>query len=403
MTHPRFPTRILASTRSSAPFLVALVLVGGCGTTAVQPDGGAATDAGVDASQPLDGGSDGGAPSEPRLIALDRDGRLASIDVAAPWTVRGSIELGAGVASARCHGRRCIVAHPTPFDALSVVDAIDLTVMRIPLERGADPRDVTFMDEHTVLVSQHGRAALLELDLVAHHATPIDLSPLADPDGLPEAGRIAHCGRRAFVQLLRVEHDTGAPSAMDAVLAVIDLDRPERLVDVDAEVPGVQGIALSRRPAFDMPVDCGARRAYVVEPAPLMEGGGRYELVDLETLEASDLGLDVGAQLGGLEVVEPGLYWLITHTEFGPGASSHLTLEGGTVPDTHNTFATDHVDDLALDRATNRLFFPDPCTPTPSHTTCDPGVHVFDARTGARVSTQAIDVGFGPFELALAR
>jgi hypothetical protein len=107
--------------------------------------------------------------------------------------------------------------------------------------------------------------------------------------------------------------------------------------------------------------------------------------------------------VGGFEVVEPGLYWLITHTEFGPGPSSHLNLFGGSMPGTYNTFALEHVDDLALDRNGNQLFFPDPCFVAPSNPSCDRGLVVFHARIGTRTSAQAIDVGFAPIEVAVSR
>jgi hypothetical protein len=234
---------------------------------------------------------------------------------------------------------------------------------------------------------------------------PIDLSPLADADGLPEALKLASCGRRVFAQLRRVDHASGAPAPIGAALAVIDLERAgsDRVVDVDPNAAGVQGIALAGRPDFDMPADCAAGILYVAEPEPLMQGGGGYEQVDLGTLTARDLPIDTGAQVGGFEIVGPDQYWLITHTDFGPGASSHLTFFGATSPDTHNTFASEHVDDLALDRDEDLLFFPDPCAPAPSNPSCDAGVHIFHAHTGARASAKAIDPGFAPIEVVVSR
>ena len=46
-------------------------------------------------------------------------------------------------------------------------------------------------------------------------------------------------------------------------------------------------VALARRPAFDMPVDCAAGTLHVAEPMPLMRGGGGYEVVNLATLSAT--------------------------------------------------------------------------------------------------------------------
>lgn len=347
---------------------------------------------------------DGCPPAEPRLIALSREGRIAALEITAPWTVLESADLGAVISSARCRAGRCLVVHPAPVDSISVVDAADLSFTTIALERGSDPRHAAFVDDDTAVVSQYGRAELLEIDLGTQATTPIDLSALADDDGLPEALRLASCGRRVFAQLLRIDHETQAPAPIGAALAVIDFDRegPDRVVDVDPITEGVQGIALADRPNFDMPVDCDAGVLYVAEPRPLMQGGGGYEQVDLNTLTASDLPIDTGAQVGGFEVVEPGLYWLITHTEFGPGPSSHLNQVGGPTPDTYNTFANEHVDDLALDRDEGLLFFPDPCMRTPANQACVTGVHVFDARAGTLLM-EGVDVGFPPIELVVSR
>lgn len=347
---------------------------------------------------------DGCPPVEPRLIVLSRRGQIASLDVAAPWTPRASSDLGTPIASARCRDGRCLVVHPST-DSISVVDASDLsTGDPITLEKGSDPRDVAIVDDHTAVVSQYGSAALLEIDLTTRATKAIDLSALADEDGLPEALRMATCGRRVFVQLRRVDR-SGAPASIPATLAVIDLDRDERdrVVDVDPETPGVQGIDLINRPNFDMPVDCDAGILYVAEPKPLLQGGGRYEQIDLDSLTASEFPIDIGPEVGGFEIIEPDKYWLITHTEVGPGPSSHLNLFGGEPMGTHNTFAEEHVNDLALDRQEDLLFYPDPCATIPTNPNCDGGVVIFHAHTGATASAEPIDVGFPPIEVVVSR
>lgn len=344
-------------------------------------------------------------PPVPRLVVLSREGAVASLDIAAPWTVRASADLRATVGSARCRNGRCLVVHPAA-DLISIIDAEDLSLRgSIVLEHGADPRDIALVDGNAAVVSQYGRAELLEIDLRTHARTPIDLSALADSDGLPEALRLASCGRRVFVQLRRVDHDSGAPAAIGAALAVIDLDRPagERVLDADPNAPGLQGIALEGRPNFDMPVDCAGGTLYAAEPAPLMQGGGGYEQVDLTTLTARDFPIDTGAEVGGFEVLRPDLYWLITHTEFGPGPSSHLNLVGGVFPETYNTFANEHVNDLALDFDEDLLFFPDPCVPKPVNPSCDTGVHVFRAHSGERAAEEGVKVGFEPIEVVVSR
>jgi hypothetical protein len=342
-----------------------------------------------------------GGCAQPRLIALSREGRIASLDLSAPWTLRAAADLGTEIASARCQAGRCLIAHPST-DSVSVVDALTLArAAPIQLPRDADPRDVALVGDRTAVIGQYGRAELLEIDLATRAVTPIDLSPLADEDGVPEVLRLASCGRRVFAQLRRVDHETDVKSPLGAVLAVVDLDRPagERLVDVDPNMPGIQGIALAERPAFDMPVDCAAATLYVAEPRPLMQGGGGYEAVDLSALVARELPIATGAEVGGFASVNADAFWLITHTEFGPGPSSHLTLTSHPQFETHNTFAMEHVNDLAIDLDGGQLFYPDPCF-APS---CGPGIYVYAADDGALLSPTPIDPGFLPIELTLSR
>jgi hypothetical protein len=166
----------------------------------------------------------------------------------------------------------------------------------------------------------------------------------------------------------------------------------------------VQAIALAGPPNFDMTVDCAARTLWIAEPEPLMSGGGGYEVVDLDALRAADFPIDTGAEVGGFAIVDDDTYWLITHTEFGPGPSSHLTFFDGTSQgETHNTFADEHVNDLALDAAENLLFYPDPCRLTPSNGGCEPGLHVFAADSGAPLTEGGIDIGLPPIEVVVAR
>lgn len=341
----------------------------------------------------------------PRLIAVARDGHIASLDLDAPWIVRATAALGLPTGSTRCRAGRCLVVHPAE-DAISIVAAEDLARGEpIVLEHGAEPRDVALVDDDTAIVSLQGRAELLRIDLRRRTSRAIDLGPLADPDGNPETLRLAHCGHLVLAQLLRIDRDSGLPTAEGPGLAAIDLDRPpgDEILDADPVTPGPQAIALAGSPNFDMPVDCASRRLWVAEPAPLMQGGGGYEVVDLETLRAAELPIATGAEVGGFEIVGPSAYWLITHTEFGPGPSSHLNFFGDTMPPTYNTFAEEHVNDLAVDRQANLLFFPDPCRPGPVNTGCDPGIHVFEADSGAPLGAHAVAVGFPPIEVALSR
>ncbi|MCO4762435.1 MAG: hypothetical protein KC502_13070 [Myxococcales bacterium] len=343
----------------------------------------------------------------PRLLAVSKNGELASLQLSAPWKVVATAALKAKSVSARCRAGRCLVVHPAPVHAISVVDAETLNVIQtVSLPKGSDPRDVALVGDDTAVASLWGKSTLLLIDLVKGTQDSIDLAGLADGDGLPEANRLAFCGQRVFVQLQRVNHQTGAASKMGSGLALVDLSKKgaDRVIDADPGAAGKQAISLSGLPLWDMPVDCVGQTLYIAEPKLLMKGGGWIEQVDLKTYVVSKFPIDNGAKVGAFEVVAKGLYWFITHTATGPaGSSSHLNLYGGKVKDTYNTFADDEVDELALDLQSKQLFFPDNCVKKANYPQCQRGVHVFDAITGAAMPKGVVDPGFSPMELAISR
>lgn len=371
----------------------------------VDAGGDAANDASsTDAGGTADAGSDAGVVLPARVLAFATDGRASSFESIAPFTVRASATLDGDVTSAQCRGTRCLVVHADPTNTVDLIDGETLAVLHtFALAAGSDPRDAAFVDDDTAVVSRWSLATVLELNLTTYATTPIDLAALADVDGLPEAGMISVCGTRAYVQLARIDHDTTAPSALGGALAVLDFSVPGRVIDVDTNAAGTQGVLLANRAAFDMPVDCAAELLYVAEPKPLFQGGGGYEVVNLATLVPSVYDIASSAEVGGFEVVSSTLAWRITHTDFGPGASSHLELVGAGPYDTYNTFSGQHVNDLALDREDDLLFFPDPCIVTPSNQACAPGVHPFRAHTGEPVTAKPIALGFEPIEIVMAR
>ncbi|MBK6581123.1 MAG: hypothetical protein IPG17_34205 [Sandaracinaceae bacterium] len=376
-------------------FVFSLCLLPGCGSGAA---------AGLDAA--VDGHVDDAGVESGRLVVVGPDGEIASLDLAAPFTVRASDDLDAVTSSVKCAGARCVVVHPAPSNTVDLVDARTLSVTRtFTLARGADPRDAAWVGDDIVVVSQYESAEVVVIDATALTVSSIDLAALADADGLPEPAHVASCGQRAFVQLARIDHESGAVSDLGPALAVLDFSSPAggRVVDVDPDAVGVQGVALNSQAEFDMPVDCARSRLFVAEPRPLFSGGGGYEVVNLSTLVVSVFDFANGAQVGGFEVVDDVLGWRITHTDFGPGASSHLELVGAGAFPTYNSFSSYYVDQLALDTVEDLLFFPDPCTITPSNQACERGVHVFHARSGEVASGTPVDVGFDAIDLAVAR
>lgn len=352
---------------------------------------GPGSDAGTDLlAQPPD---DPVTPArQARVLALGRAGEMASLDIAAPWAVRARGELGRTIGSARCRAGVCAVTHPAPASALSLVDAATLRLVhRIELPADSDPRDVVFTGDTTVVVSLAQRDHLLEIDTGTLAQRRIALAALADADGLPESGMLAACGRQVYVQLQRLDRQTGLPGTLPPAIAVVDTWDGDRL--------GV--IALALPPALDLQVDCSARTLLVAEPQPVIQGLGRVEQVNLRDGSVHNVLKAEEFANGGMLRLRDDLYWLNQHTDFGPGPSSHLSLVGGRMEAVYNVFAREPVDNLAYDAATGLLFYPNPCASLGEP--CDGGVHVFDALSGDSAAARSIDPGFAPVEVVVSR
>lgn len=147
---------------------------------------------------------------------------------------------------------RAYVLQRYMFDALDVRDADDLTLLgQLGLTAdstpSANPHALAFAGDRAY-VTLFAAPELQVLDLAdpaaARVAGRIDLCPLADADGNPEASLLVRCGDTLFVSVQRLDRAHGfAPTGEHDHLAAIDR-ATGRLHDLDADTPGVQPFPL---------------------------------------------------------------------------------------------------------------------------------------------------------------
>lgn len=322
-------------------------------------------------------------------------GQTAALALEEPWSTSAELEPIGGEAIVRHFaGLHYVVNHD--LDSVQVIDPrMFATRVEIDTGAGSRPQDVLVVRPDRAYISRHERTHLLRVDpRTGLGSDAVDLSVLADADGLPEMSMMARHGRHLFVQLQRIDGETGLPVA-PSLLAVVDL-ATETLVDVDPLLPGVQGIELvGLVPSFKMQVERATRRLYVSTPNGLLTGDGGIEEIDLVTLRSRGFvtsEAQLGGDLTGFVLVSPDLGYVLTHTDLL--LSSHLTafsrLDGSHQGEKFVTFT--QVDNLAFDRSTGQLFFPD-----------SDGVRVFDAASGVQLTGEPIDVGSRPTDMVVAR
>lgn len=147
---------------------------------------------------------------------------------------------------------RLALLHRYGFDALDLLKQDNFHLLAqvglgLPDVVSSNPHAVVFTDDHAY-VTLFGAPAVAIIDITdpaaPTRAGTIDLSPLADPDGNPEANLAIRCGDTLFITVQRLDATMlFAPTGPHDHLAPIDLPS-RRLHDLDPDLPGVQPLPL---------------------------------------------------------------------------------------------------------------------------------------------------------------
>jgi hypothetical protein len=117
------------------------------------------------------------------------------------------------------------------------------TIGQYSVGNGSNPHDMRLVSADKAYVSRYEWKTLLVVNPYSGAVLDsIDLSPVADADGIPEMDRMAVVGDRLFVTLNSINHTTWEPEGPGKV-AVIDV-AADTLIDADPGTPGVQAIEL---------------------------------------------------------------------------------------------------------------------------------------------------------------
>ena len=326
-------------------------------------------------------------------------GQSASVSIDAPWPAALDVEPVGPTATVRhFFGRHYVVNRDAA--TVQVIDPATFATLRsFSVGAATSPRDIVVVDARTAYVSRYESCRLFRVDpTTGIGAESVDLCPLADADGLPEMSMMALDGRRLLVQLQRFDRKTFTP-VPPSYLAVVDVDT-EKLVDVDADVPDVQGITLAgTNPSYKMHVEREARRLYVCTPGVWLDGAGGIEAVDLDALRSLGFVTSeqqvTGADISRFVMVSVERGYVIVHTDLF--LSSHLTgfsrRDGSSLGEF--LFASGLTEGLDHDPLSGQVFMSVPETVS--------GVAVVDGATGSVLTPAPIPVGLAPADLVVAR
>ncbi len=280
-------------------------------------------------------------------------------------------------------------------DNIRVIDPQDgfATTLQFSVGMGSNPQDICFVDEHRAFVTRHLSAELWEVDpATGEHTDSIDLSPLADSDGIPEMHSMAIHGERLYVTLQRL--DAAWLPVPPSYLAVIDL-ATNALVDMDPEMPGMQGIPLTGTNPRCLITREPLTGCFLIGTAGadgVLDGGlERFDPRTEESLGFVVTEAALGGDLNAWGSADGITGYAIAMTPFPDSFTSLLAFDFasgailGTLSDPQ-TYAHTHI---FVDAPRQQVFVTD-------RTYENPGIRVFDAQTFAPVIPQPLGTGLYP-------
>lgn len=282
-------------------------------------------------------------------------------------------------------------------------DSAFSTIGQYSVGNGSNPHDIRLADGTKAYVSRFEWKTLL----ICHPYTGdslgvIDLSPVADADGIPEMDRMEIVDKRLFVTLNSINHTTWQPDGPGKV-AVIDVEA-DTLVDCNPDSAGVQPIVLSlENPYTELRYDPCSKDLYVGCLGRWGVEDGGIEIIDPETccsegvlLTESQLGGDVSDVVlapggGGYAVVLEAVAW--------PDNFARLVKfdgDSGAVTDTLYEQTSGMGSSLAGIELNSQM----------EVYLCDrdlsnPGIRIYDTATDAEVDFR--EVGLPPFDIAFTQ
>jgi len=345
-------------------------------------------------------------PPRPKLAVASNvtagDGVLQLFQAYRPWNpLKETVAVGGETLMRR--GRGCLLLVSRTAGTLSVVDTNPWKLRRtFDLGPGSEPVDVVPVDETRVLISRAGATHLLLLNLrTGGSREVVDLSDLADADGVPDLGTMARFGGRLFIQLRRIDQESGNPTT--PCLAVVDL-RTGALVDADPSTPGTQGIKLKgTAPRFKMQIFPNLGLLYVSSTGGFFDAGG-LEVVNLRTLRSLGLVVredsgNVGADLGAFKMITPRRGYLTYSTDLLLSSHLHevrLVNDGFELGPQLHVSLDYFVPEIAYERGKDLIYVPD-------GTFGQMGVNVFRGEDGTRLTESPLPTDGMPTDLILFR
>ncbi|MFQ5510981.1 MAG: T9SS type A sorting domain-containing protein [Candidatus Krumholzibacteriia bacterium] len=272
------------------------------------------------------------------------------------------------------------------------------TVRQISVGNGSDPHDVWVVGPNKAYVPRYNETGLWIVDpSTGAHTGTIDMSGLADADGIPEMDQLARVGDRVFVTIQRLDRNAFFTPVGTSFVAVIDATA-DTLVDVDGSAPGAQSILLSGTDPFSsIQLDPYTGRLYVSSVGFFGVQDFGAEWIDPVTFASEGVFFSesaAGGDINDVEIVAPDKgFAIISDASFNNVLIAFNPQTGANLGTVYAPGAF-VLNDIELSPG-GELFLADR-TPTL------PGIRCYDPTTNLELTANPIDVGLPPFDICFS-
>jgi hypothetical protein len=272
------------------------------------------------------------------------------------------------------------------------------TMRQFSVGNGSDPHDIAFVTASKAYVSRGNETDLLIVDpATGAWLGAVDLSQLADGDGIPEMDCMFLTGGRLFVSVQRLDRDNNWLPVPPSYLAVIDTEA-DTLLDCDPVSPGIQAIELEgTNPFGELRFDPYTGLVYFTCVGWWGTADCGVEAVDPASCESRGYIMtesDAGGDVNDVSLFSPSIgYAVVTDAGFD---NLLIRFDPSTGVPADTLYAPDGyvLSDIEISPG-GELFLCD-------RTATDPGVRIYDAYRGEELEASPIDVGLPPFDITFS-
>jgi hypothetical protein len=327
-------------------------------------------------------------------------GSSACVDLYSPYTGTANVASIHSDATARVYDELIYVVNRAGADNIQILDPSTnfSTVRQVTVGGNSDPHDIVVVGPTKAYVTRYNETDLWIVDPSTGAQTgSVDLSSLADADGIPEMDSMVLVGNRLFVTIQRLDRNNFFAPVGTSYVAVIDITT-DTLVDVDLVTAGVQPITLTGADPFSSIQYPYNGHLYVstVGFFGLLDGGG--EFIDPVTLQSTGFFVTeatMGGDINDIEIVavDKG-YCVVSDASFNTILKAFNPQTGANLGTVFNPggFVLYDIEESPIG---GEIFVTD-------RTVTNPGIRIFDVSTDTEVAGSPVSTGLPPFDIAFS-